>query len=133
MARWRYRTFAIGLIVVGVILAVGTYPFTDPTPFGALIKAAGPDSTAELALRSTNRIVPLVPAGPGPAAGRGNHRPHLRRRWLGWVVLALSCALIAADLPAAVGRSLVATNLERPSTIPAYVYDAAGLYERPEP
>ena len=45
ITRWRYRGFAILLIVVGVIVAVGTYPFTDPSPFGALIKAAGSDST----------------------------------------------------------------------------------------
>jgi hypothetical protein len=125
VARWRYRTFAIGLIVVGVVLAVGTYPFTDPTPFGALIKAAGPDSTAELALRSTNRIVPLVLLGLALLLGAGITALTVRRRWLGWVVLALSCALIAADLPALWDGTLVAKNLERPSAIPGYIYDAA--------
>ncbi len=125
IARWRYRTFSIGLIVVGIVLAVGTYPFKDPTPFGALIKAAGPDSTAELALRSTNRIVPLVLLGLALLLGAGITALTVRSRWIGWTVLALSCALIAADLPALWDGTTVATNLERPSTIPAYVYDAA--------
>ena len=76
VTRWRYRGFAIALIVVGVIIAVGTYPFTDPSPFGALIKAAGSDSTVGLALRSTNRIIPLVILGLalllGPASPRSS-------------------------------------------------------------
>ncbi len=125
IARWRYRTFAIGLIVVGIVLAVGTYPFKDPSPFGALIKAAGPDSTAELALRSTNRIVPLVLLGLALLLGAGITALTVRRRWIGWTVLVLACALIAADLPALWDGTMVAKNLERPSTIPAYVYDAA--------
>jgi hypothetical protein len=125
VARWRYRTFSIGLIVVGVVLAVGTYPFKDPTPFGALIKAAGPDSTAELALRSTNRIVPLILLGLALLLGAGITALTVRRRWLGWAVLVLSCALIAADLPPLWDGGLVAKNLERPTTIPAYIYDAA--------
>ena len=111
--------------MVGVVLAVGTYPFKYPTPFGALIKAAGPDSTAGLALRSTNRIVPLVLLGLALLLGAGITALTVHRRWLGWVVLALSCALIAADLPALWDGTLVAKNLERPSTIPAYVYAAA--------
>ena len=83
VARWRYRAFAIALILVGVVLAVGTYPFKDPSPFGRLIKAAGPDSTAELALRSTNRIVPLVLLGLALLLGAGITALTARVRWAG--------------------------------------------------
>ena len=38
-------------------------------------------------------------------------------------------ALIAADLPPLWDGGLVATNLERPSTIPAYVHDAAAYMD----
>ena len=125
VVRWRYRAFAIALILVGVVLAVGTYPFQDPSPFGRLIKAAGPDSTAELALRSTNRIVPFVLLGLGLLLGAGITALTARVRWAGRGLLLLSVVLIAADLPPLWDGGLVATNLERPSTIPAYVYDAA--------
>jgi arabinofuranan 3-O-arabinosyltransferase len=125
VVRWRYRAFAIALVLVGVVLAVGTYPFQDPSPFGRLIKAAGPDSTAELALRSTNRIVPLVLLGLGLLLGAGITALTARVRWAGRGLLLLSVVLIAADLPPLWDGGLVATNLERPSTIPAYVYDAA--------
>ena len=66
-----------------MVLAVGTYPFTDPTPFGALIKAAGSDSTVGLALRSTNRIVPLVLLGLALLLGAGITAVFARGRWAG--------------------------------------------------
>jgi len=125
LVRWRYRIFAIALVLVGVVLAVGTYPFTDPTPFGALIKAAGQDSTLGLALRSTNRIIPLVLLGLALLLGAGITAVASRRRWAGLGLLALATALIAANLPPMWTGGLVAGNLERPSTIPAYIHQAA--------
>jgi hypothetical protein len=125
LARWRYRIFAIALVLVGVVLAVGTYPFTDPTPFGALIKAAGQDSTVGLALRSTNRIVPLVLLGLALLLGAGVTAVASRRRWAGLGLLGLATALIAANLPPMWTGGLVAGNLERPSAIPAYIHQAA--------
>ncbi|MGD0313825.1 MAG: alpha-(1-_3)-arabinofuranosyltransferase family protein, partial [Acidimicrobiales bacterium] len=129
VARWRYRVFAIALVVVGVVLAVGTYPFTDPTPFGALIKAAGSDSTVGLALRSTNRIVPLVLLGLALLLGAGITAVVARVRWMGLVLLALCVALIAADLPPLWTGGLVAGNLDRPTAIPAYIHRAAAYMD----
>ena len=71
LARWRYRAFAIGLVVLGVVVAVGAYPYTNPTPLGNLIKTAGSDSTVGLAMRSSNRIVPLVILGLALLLGAG--------------------------------------------------------------
>jgi arabinofuranan 3-O-arabinosyltransferase len=129
LARWRYRIFAIALVLVGVVLAVGTYPFMHPTPFGALIKATGADSTVGLALRSTNRIVPLVLLGLALLLGAGISAVASARRWAGWGLAALATALIAAGLPPLWTGGLVAGNLERPTTIPAYIHQAAAYMD----
>jgi hypothetical protein len=125
VARWRYRAFALALIVVGVIVAVGTFPFTDPTPFGALIKAAGSDSTVGLAMRSTNRIVPLVILGFALLLGAGITALVVRNRGIGLVVLVVVMAVIAANFAPFWSGALVAKNLERPSAIPSYILKAA--------
>ena len=31
LARWRYRAFALGLVVIGAIVAVGAYPYSRPS------------------------------------------------------------------------------------------------------
>ncbi|MGP0029920.1 MAG: alpha-(1-_3)-arabinofuranosyltransferase family protein [Acidimicrobiales bacterium] len=125
LARWRYRAFAVGLIVIGVVLAVGAYPFTNPTPLGTLIKRAGSNSTVGLAMRSTNRIVPLVVLGLALLLGAGISALADRVRWLGLGILALSCGLVAANLPPLWNGTLVASNLDRPSALPRYITDAA--------
>jgi len=81
LARWRYRAFAVGLILVGTVLAVGAYPYSNPTPFGSLIKTAGSDSTLGLAMRSTNRIVPLVILGLASSSELGCLRSLMHSGW----------------------------------------------------
>jgi arabinofuranan 3-O-arabinosyltransferase len=125
VARWRYRAFALVLIIVGLIMAVGTFPFTSPTPFGELVKAAGSDSTLGLALRSTNRAVPLVLLGLFLLLGAGITAISLRHRLIGWGVLAVVVAIVAANFPPFWNGTLVPKNLERPSAIPAYIHQAA--------
>ena len=63
VVRWRHRAFFILLVVVGLVLSVGAHPFDHPTPFGRLLKAFMTDTTAGLALRSTDRATPLVVLG----------------------------------------------------------------------
>ncbi len=125
LTRWRYRVFAIGLILFGVVIAVGAYPYTNPTPLGSVIKAAGSDSTIGLAMRSSNRIVPLVVLGLALLLGAGISALTDALRWLGLVALALSGTLVAANLPSLWDGTLVASNLERPSALPGYITDAA--------
>src|SRR4029077_12777088 len=60
LVRWRHRLFFVGLLLVGMIIAVGPSPYAHPTPLGALFKAFANNSSAGLALRSTGRAVPLV-------------------------------------------------------------------------
>jgi arabinofuranan 3-O-arabinosyltransferase len=125
VARWRYRAFAVGLVLVGVVFAVGAYPYTNPTPLGNLIKTAGSDSTVGLAMRSSNRIVPLVILGLALLLGAGIAALHRAVRWAGLAVLVLSAALLAANLPPLWDGTLVASNLDRPSALPGYITEAA--------
>jgi arabinofuranan 3-O-arabinosyltransferase len=129
VARWRYRAFALLLIIVGVIMAVGTFPFMNPTPFGALIKAAGSDSTLGLALRSTNRAVPLVLLGLFLLLGAGITAISVKYRMIGYGALVVAIALIAANFQPFWNGTIVPKNLERPSAIPAYVHHAAAYMD----
>ena len=58
--RWRQRAYFALLVVVGMVLAVGAYPYADPTGVGSLLKALMVDTTAGLAMRSTDRASPLI-------------------------------------------------------------------------
>ncbi len=124
-ARWRYRVFAVSILLVGVVAAVATYPFENPSPLGAALKAAGSDSTVGLAMRSTNRIVPLVVLGLALLIGSGVSALIAVRFKTGFLVLALGVALAAADLPPLWTGHLVANNLSRPEQLPHYVTEAA--------
>ena len=55
ITRWRYRAYFIGLFLVGVTIAVGAYPFAEPSPLGRVLKGAATGSTVGLAMRSTGR------------------------------------------------------------------------------
>jgi arabinofuranan 3-O-arabinosyltransferase len=126
LARWRYRAFAVALIVLGVVVAVGAYPYSNPTPIGSLIKKAGSDSTVGLAMRSSNRIVPIVVLGLALLLGAGIAAIARSVRWLGLLTLVVAAALIAANLPPLWEGTLVASNLDRPSALPKYITEAAG-------
>jgi len=125
LARWRYRAFAIGLIFFGVIAAVAAYPFTNPSPLGRALRAAGSDSTVGLAMRSTNRIVPLIVLGFALLLGAGISAIAAVRFKTGLLVLLVAIALAAADLPPLWNGTLVASNLDRPEQLPSYVLAAA--------
>lgn len=59
MSDIRWRWVMMTLILVGVILAVGPYPFHDPSPLWSLA-ADNPRQAISLALRSSTRAVPIV-------------------------------------------------------------------------
>ena len=58
--RWRERAYFVVLLFVGLVLAVGPFPFTDPTRVGGLLRSFMTNTTAGLALRSTDRAAPVV-------------------------------------------------------------------------
>ncbi|WP_256790209.1 alpha-(1-_3)-arabinofuranosyltransferase family protein [Frankia sp. AvcI1] len=61
--RWGHRGYFVALILLGTTIAVGVYPYDDPSPWGRLFKDFAEGSTAGLALRSLPRAVPMVALG----------------------------------------------------------------------
>lgn len=60
VTRWRHRTAFVVMALVGMVLAVGAYPFAHPSPAGAALKALLTGTKLGLGLRSTDRATPLV-------------------------------------------------------------------------
>jgi hypothetical protein len=59
IVRWRHRAYFVLLLAVGTLIAVGAWPYADPSPYGALFKVFN-ETSAGLALRNTPRAVPLI-------------------------------------------------------------------------
>jgi arabinofuranan 3-O-arabinosyltransferase len=125
--RWRHRGYFVALVVVGVVLSVGAYPFTHPTIAGGALKAFMTDTTAGLAMRSTDRATPLVVLGLAVLLGAGADALWRSREKLGWTAGALVCAMTVANNPALFnGDMAVVDPLTQPSTLPGY--DVAALH-----
>jgi len=125
LARWKHRLFAVILIVLGTVLAVGAYPLADPTPLGRLIKQAGEGSTVGLAMRSSNRILPIIILGMALLLASGVSAIAARSRRLGWVTGLSVSLLIMANLSSLFNGSILPTNLARQGNLPSYVHQAA--------
>ena len=133
LTRWRYRAYFVILILAGLVFAIGTYPYNDPSPVGAIIKYT---TSLEIgfALRSSPRIVPLVALGLAaliaalvdaliPALMRRFKAPLNRR-----IALALPIGLICIailNLPPLWTGKFVQSDLKFPGTLPTYWTDAA--------
>ncbi len=128
ITRWRHRAFAIGVLAIGVVLAVGAHPWDDPSPVGRLIKAAvGTD--VPLALRTPSRAVPLIALAVAVGIGAlvGAAREESDRRGLGSMILVVIVAIAA--LPPLWLGGFVPTDLDRPGDVPDYWLDAAAFLE----
>lgn len=127
--RWRYRAFAVAMVLVGTVVAVGAHPYDDPSPLGGLFKELATSSSVGLALRSTPRAVPLVALGlalligAGVAAISARSTRQARAATLGAVVIAV------AGLPPLWTGEVIGENLQRPEDIPAYWREAADHLE----
>jgi len=120
LVRWRYRAFAVGLVLMGTLTAVGAFPYDHPSPIGAVFKHFATSSTAGLALRSTARAIPLLVLGVAMllaalVAAVAHRRPRAG------VALAVTIVLVAlAGNPALWTGRFVAGNLRRPEDVPGY-------------
>lgn len=143
-SRWRHRGFFCLLVVVGLVLSVGVNPFNDPSPLGALLKWIMTDTTAGLAMRSTDRASPLLLLGTAMllgsgvsavsqtvqsrAAGTGAAGSAARRTWPsrvpGLATAGLAVALVCSANPAVFNGSTVADNFTQPAPLPSYLTDA---------
>lgn len=123
--RWRYRLFAVGVTFIGLVVAVASYPLSSPTPFGVVLRYLATHTTVALAMRSTNRVIPIMTIGLALLAGALFDA--LVARWprlQWWSVGVFSLACITAMSPLFTLRS-IPSNLTLPETPPSYVQQAA--------
>lgn len=133
ITRWRYRAYLVTLVIVGLVLGIGTYPYDDPSPFGSLIKATS-SSSAGFALRNSPRAAPLLVLGLAALLATGTQavatrltaterRPSFRHAGL-----AIGGALIAVallGLPPMWRGGFVSQDLKYPEELPDYWQQAA--------
>lgn len=123
--KWRYRTFSVLLAFLGVVIAVGAYPYNSPTPAGSALKWFGENTTVGLAMRSTNRVVPIMVLALGLLLGSSVDA--LRSRHPRRILPVFGLIFLAATIgltPLFNGTAL-ATNLSSSQKLPAYVENAA--------
>ena len=125
VVRWRQRFFFLVLIIVGMILAVGSHPYGDPSILGGVIKSFMTKTTAGLALRSSDRATPIVLLGLAVLLGAGVTALAHRRRLLGAAATVLTLATVAAANPPAWNGTTVLDRYTFPTPIPSYVTQAA--------
>lgn len=117
--RWRHRAYFVLLVLVGLVLSVGAHPFTSPTPLGGLLKAFMTDTTAGLALRSTDRATPLVVLGLAVLLGTGVTAVWRRVPRVGLITAATVGALVIAANPAIFnGDAQVSSFFTQPASLP---------------
>ncbi len=132
-SRWRHRAYFVLITVVGMVLAVGPNPYNQPSAVGSLLKAIMEDTTAGLAMRSTDRASPLVILGLAMFLGAGVSALAFRVRRTGLVVGGLAVgAIIAAATPLWTG-AIIAAGFTQPAAPPLYVRQAAAALNHSHP
>ncbi len=143
-ARFRERLFFVALIAIGMVFAVGAYPWSDPAAVGSFFKWFLSSSQAGSAMRSLPRAAPLVVLGLAVLLGagitalheatrrRGIPSPMKRIRGLDRRVFRLSALvaiLILANQPGLFAGWFITRGISRPSTIPDYWKEAAAAVD----
>ena len=123
--RWLHRAYFVALVLVGTVVAVGVYPYDDPSLVGRLFKAFAEGSTLGLALRSTPRAVPLVALGIAMLLGAGISAYAASRPRIAFGAAGVVVVLAIVNLAPAWQADLVEPNLSRPTDVPRYWHDAA--------
>ncbi len=124
LVRWKHRGYFVLLTLIGVVIAVGAYPYDHPTPLGALFKAFANSSSAGLALRSTGRAIPLVVLGlamslsGGVTAAVGWLHANVRFSRYALAPALLAGAAVLSAFPAIYNGTYYGKNLERPEALP---------------
>lgn len=134
--KWKWRSYFVTLLFLGVAIAVGVYPYDHPSPLGEVFKAASAKSTVGLAMRSTGRATPLVVLSLAMLTGAGIAAlARLPRLALGTlerfrirrpVLLAAAAVIVLAvvNLPPLWDGTFYGKNLQRPEEIPQYWKEA---------
>ncbi|MBX6390598.1 MAG: DUF3367 domain-containing protein, partial [Frankia sp.] len=154
---WGHRAYFVALIVLGTTIAVGVYPYEDPSPLGRLFRDFAEGTTAGLALRSLPRAAPLVvlglcvllagaiaafterrlaraaarrAAGGGGARRRGLFLRPRRGALLPGAVTAVVLALFVLDMAPLFRGQFIEPGLTRPEKVPEYELAVAAALDR---
>ncbi len=128
--RWRYRGYFVAIGLLGIILAVGAYPISSPAPIGAVMKWLGLHTTVGLAMRSTNRVMPLVLLSFGTLLAAAIHARAERKHTSPRRMLRITALASMVAIQPLFAGSALAANLSSPSTLPSYVTSAAADLNR---
>jgi hypothetical protein len=131
--RWRHRSYFVILLVVGMVLAVGAFPFDSPSPAGRVLKGLVTHTQIGLAMRSTDRATPLVLLAVAVLAGATVAALVARARWAGLLVAGAGLAVVLVADPAVWNGTTVPTHFAEPGTSPAYVQQAAAALDAVHP
>ena len=120
---WRYRSFFVLLIVVGGFVAIGAFPFDDPSLVGSAFKSFTRTDIG-LALRSTPRALPMLVLGVATLLAVIVNA--LDRHWPHGASLLAVLIIIAVVLnnPAMWRVRMVEEHLQRNESIPEYWLEA---------
>jgi len=133
VARWRYRTYFILLTVVGMVMAVGPNPYDHPSGVGSIIKKIMVDTTAGLAMRSTDRASPLVILSLALFLGAGVSAVCRRVRRTGLVIGAFALVAVAGASTPLWSGQILAAGFTQPAVPPDYVRQAAAALNGAHP
>jgi hypothetical protein len=124
LLRWRERSYFILLVVIGIVLSVGPFPYSHPTPVGGALKSFMTDTTAGLALRSTDRATPVVLLGLAMLLGSGVTALYRRISFVGITTALVIGALVVANNPSLFNGETIANNFTQPASLPSYQLQA---------
>jgi hypothetical protein len=124
-SRWRYRAYFVLVAVVGMVLAVGPNPYADPSTVGSVIRTFLVDTTAGLALRSTDRASPVIILCLAMFLGGGVSALVARVRRTGLIIGGFAVAAIAAATTPLWTGAIIANGFTQPAVPPHYVRQAA--------
>jgi arabinofuranan 3-O-arabinosyltransferase len=127
VSRFRARAYFVLLGVLGLVLSVGTHPYTDPSIVGRGLRAFMTGTTAGFALRSTDRATPLLIFALAALLGAGLSALWGRLRFVSVAAAAVSGALVVANAAPLLGGLAVDPHFERNTSLPSY-YAAAARY-----
>ena len=133
VARWRYRSYFILITVVGMVMAVGPNPYLHPSSVGSVIKKIMVDTTAGLAMRSTDRASPLIILSMAMFLGAGVSALSFRLRRTSLLVGGFALVAVAGASSPLWSGQILANGFNQPAVPPAYTRAAAAALNRAHP
>ena len=121
VVRWSHRWLTVGL-VASMVIAVGAWPYDQPSPVGRLFRVMVESTSAGLAFRNHPRVVPVLILGLALILAAGVRAMPDRARWAAASVVVLA-ALGGLAPVARVG--MLTDGMNRPETLPDHWVQAS--------